>query len=40
MNIGNFPSEQLLWLTIIHMVFVASALLLGVLDRMMNRKGT
>ncbi|MFN8925425.1 MAG: TIGR00645 family protein [Rhodospirillales bacterium] len=40
MNIGNFTSEQLLWLTIIHMVFVASALLLGVLDRMMNRKGT
>jgi uncharacterized protein (TIGR00645 family) len=39
MNIGNFTSEQLLWLTIIHMVFVASALLLGVLDRMMNRKG-
>lgn len=40
MNIGNFTSEQLLWLTIIHMVFVASALLLGVLDRMMNRKET
>jgi uncharacterized protein (TIGR00645 family) len=40
MNIGNFTSEQLLWLTIIHMVFVASALLLGVLDRMMNQKGT
>lgn len=40
MNIGNFTSEQLLWLTIIHMVFVASALLLGVLDRMMNKKGT
>ncbi len=40
MNIGNFTSEQLLWLTIIHMVFVASALLLGVLDRMMSKKGT
>ena len=40
MNIGNFTSEQLLWLTIIHMVFVASALLLGVLDRMMSRKET
>jgi uncharacterized protein (TIGR00645 family) len=40
MNIGNFTSEQLLWLTIIHMVFVASALLLGVLDRMMSKRGT
>lgn len=39
MNIGNYTSEHMLWLTIIHMVFVASALLLGVLDRMMSKKG-
>jgi uncharacterized protein (TIGR00645 family) len=33
MNIGGIPSEKLMWYVIIHLTFVVSALLMGVLDR-------
>ncbi|EGV29706.1 UPF0114 protein yqhA [Thiorhodococcus drewsii AZ1] len=33
-NIPHVPSEQLMWYVIIHLTFVVSALLLGLLDRM------
>ena len=33
MNIGQMPSEKLLWYVIMHLTFVVSALLMGVLDR-------
>ncbi len=37
MHAENYSSEQLMWFTLIHLAFVVSALLLGLLDRMMAR---
>ncbi len=34
MNIPRIPNDKLIWYVIIHMTFVISALLLGVLDKM------
>ncbi len=34
MNIPQIPNDKLIWYVIIHMTFVISALLLGVLDKM------
>jgi uncharacterized protein (TIGR00645 family) len=33
-NIPNLPNDKLLWYVILHMTFVISAVLMGVLDRM------
>jgi uncharacterized protein (TIGR00645 family) len=33
-NISEVPNDKLLWYVIIHLTFVVSALLMGVLDRM------
>lgn len=33
-NIPNLPNDKLLWYVILHMTFVVSAVLMGVLDRM------
>ena len=35
LNADKYSSENLMWFTIMHMAFVASALLLGLLDRIM-----
>ena len=34
MEASTIPNDKLLWYTIIHMAFVVSALLLGLLDKM------
>jgi uncharacterized protein (TIGR00645 family) len=34
MNLGQVPNDKLLWYVVVHLTFVVSALLLGVLDRM------
>jgi uncharacterized protein (TIGR00645 family) len=34
MNLGQLPSEKLMWYVIMHLTFVVSAVLMGVLDRM------
>lgn len=40
MNVADTPNDKLLWLVIIHLTFVVSALLMGVLERMvMSREG-
>ena len=40
MNVADTPNDKLLWLVIIHLTFVASALLMGVLERLlMSREG-
>jgi uncharacterized protein (TIGR00645 family) len=36
MNIHQVPNDKLLWMTIIHLTFVISAVLLTVMDRMMG----
>jgi len=36
MNIGEVPNDKLLWMTVIHLTFVVSAVLLTVMDRMMG----
>jgi uncharacterized protein (TIGR00645 family) len=36
MDIEKVPNDKLLWLTIIHLTFVVSALLLTAMDRLMN----
>jgi len=36
MNIDEVPSDKLLWLTVIHLTFVVSAVLLTLMDRMMG----
>jgi uncharacterized protein (TIGR00645 family) len=36
MNIDQTPNDKLLWLTIIHLTFVVSALLLTVMDRILS----
>jgi uncharacterized protein (TIGR00645 family) len=33
MNLGQLPSEKLMWYVIMHLTFVVSAVLMGVLDR-------
>jgi len=33
-NISEVPNDKLLWYVIIHLTFVVSALLMGVLDKM------
>ncbi|MGB3809971.1 MAG: TIGR00645 family protein [Parvibaculum sp.] len=38
LNISKYESTQIMWLTIMHMVFVASAVALGLLDRMSVKK--
>jgi uncharacterized protein (TIGR00645 family) len=38
MNITQMPNDKLLWLVAIHLTFVVSALMLGVLDRMVFAK--
>jgi uncharacterized protein (TIGR00645 family) len=38
LNITQYTSEQVMWLTIMHLTFVVSALLLGVLERLMAKK--
>jgi uncharacterized protein (TIGR00645 family) len=37
LNIEKFSNNTLMWVVIIHMAFVASALLLGVLERLMKK---
>jgi len=34
MNLGQLPGEKLMWYVIMHLTFVVSAVLMGVLDRM------
>lgn len=34
MDVGNTPNDKLLWYVIIHMTFVASAFLMGMMDKM------
>jgi uncharacterized protein (TIGR00645 family) len=36
LNAGTYDSEKIMWLTIVHMAFVFSALLLAYIDRVMN----
>jgi uncharacterized protein (TIGR00645 family) len=36
MNIGQMPNDKLFWMTIIHLTFVVSAVLLTLMDRMMG----
>jgi uncharacterized protein (TIGR00645 family) len=36
MEIDQMPNDKLMWMTIIHVVFVVSALLLAVMDRLMG----
>lgn len=37
LNTGNYASEEILWKVLIHVVFIASALFLGVLDRITDK---
>lgn len=37
LNINSYSSEKLMWVVIIHMAFVISALLLGFLERLMKK---
>jgi uncharacterized membrane protein YqhA len=39
-NADNIPSETMLWQTIIHLTFVASAVSLAVIDRFLSPKST
>lgn len=39
LNAAQYSATQLLWLTVIHMAFVLSALLLALIDRLMTAKG-
>jgi uncharacterized protein (TIGR00645 family) len=34
MNVNEVPNDKLMWYVIIHLTFVVSALLMGVLDRL------
>ena len=34
MNVNDIPNDKLLWLVVMHLTFVISAVMLGVLDRM------
>jgi uncharacterized membrane protein YqhA len=36
LNVGTFDYQQIMWLTIVHMAFVVSALLLALIDRVMT----
>ena len=36
LNAATYDSEKIMWLTIVHMAFVFSALLLAYIDRVMN----
>jgi uncharacterized protein (TIGR00645 family) len=38
MNVTQMPNDKLLWLVVMHLTFVVSALMLGVLDRMVFAK--
>jgi uncharacterized protein (TIGR00645 family) len=38
LNANEYDSTQLLWFTIIHLTFVVSAVMLGVLEKMMAKK--
>jgi uncharacterized protein (TIGR00645 family) len=38
LNSNQYTSEKIMWLTIMHMAFVASALLLAYIDRLMGKK--
>jgi uncharacterized protein (TIGR00645 family) len=38
LNITQYTNDQIMWLTIMHMAFVLSALLLGVLEKLMAKK--
>jgi uncharacterized protein (TIGR00645 family) len=38
MEVETLPDDKLLWMTIIHLTFVVSALLLAVMDRLMIRE--
>jgi uncharacterized protein (TIGR00645 family) len=40
LNVNQYDDGKLLWLTVIHLAFVLSALMLGVLERMMKKKTT
>ncbi len=37
LNVNEYADSKIMWLTILHMAFVVSALLLGVLDRLMAK---
>jgi uncharacterized protein (TIGR00645 family) len=37
LNVSQYPTSQLMWLTLIHMAFVVSALFLAVIDRVMSQ---
>ena len=34
MNVQDYDNVKIMWLTLLHMTFVISALLLGILDRL------
>ena len=36
LNLENYSNDKILWFTVIHITFLASALLLGMLDRVSN----
>ncbi len=38
LNSNQYTAEKIMWLTIMHMAFVASALLLAYIDRLMGKK--
>lgn len=38
LNINTIANDKIMWIVILHMAFVASALLLGILERIMDKK--
>lgn len=38
LNANEYDNMKLMWFTIIHLAFVVSALMLGILERLMNKK--
>jgi uncharacterized protein (TIGR00645 family) len=38
LNANQYENAKIMWLTIMHMAFVASALLLAYIDRLMGKK--
>jgi uncharacterized protein (TIGR00645 family) len=36
MDVAAIPNDKLLWMTVIHLTFVVSALLLAIMDRLMG----
>lgn len=38
MDVDKIPNDKLMWLVIIHLTFVLSALLMALIERMLERK--